>query len=445
MAQVLESVFGRRELDAVSVEEIRALIAEFPSFNAGHYLLSYKLKDGDAVAYAAATRQTALYFNNPLWLQHLLEEPSKTTGAVAASSEPSHYNYWPLIETPPRGSEVPEPLPEENHYSVNDVFHQVQEDIPTVNDALHSVQDETPTVNDVIHSAQGDLPTIHEVLETAENPATFLNETLAPVSGEEAGAIDNDEQTADSADKEALLNETYGGVNQEDAVTADDLPQPDPMFDDNPAFEWPAESTPDLTVTPLSEDPAPERVPESALSQPEPGWRPKPEAESKSDPEPDLVPSGISAGLAAAAAELAPRNPADNPFDERKAKAIVFEPYHTIDYFASQGIKLVLDDNPADSFGRQLKSFTEWLKTMKRLPVQPLTGKADETETAEVKNFAAHSVEDRDILTETMAEVLVKQGMIENAVAIYGKLSLINPLKSAYFAARIQQLKAFGK
>jgi hypothetical protein len=41
-----------------------------------------------------------------------------------------------------------------------------------------------------------------------------------------------------------------------------------------------------------------------------------------------------------------------------------------------------------------------------------------------------------------MAEVLAKQGMYENAIALFQKLSLIYPPKSAYFASRIEQLKA---
>jgi hypothetical protein len=130
------------------------------------------------------------------------------------------------------------------------------------------------------------------------------------------------------------------------------------------------------------------------------------------------------------------------PFDAKKAESIVFAPYHMIDYFASQGIRLVLEDQPVDQFGKQLKSFTDWLKVMKRLPSQPLTGKGDEKEVDRIRHFAAHSIEDRDILTESMAEVLAKQGMYENAIALYQKLSLIYPPKSAYFASRIEQLKA---
>jgi hypothetical protein len=130
-------------------------------------------------------------------------------------------------------------------------------------------------------------------------------------------------------------------------------------------------------------------------------------------------------------------------FNAKNADSIVFTPYHMVDYFASQGIKLVLEDNPPDQFGKQLKSFTDWLKVMKKLPVQASLGKAYEKEAEQIRHFAAHSIEDRDILTESMAEVLAKQGMYENAIALFQKLSLIYPPKSAYFASRIEQLKAF--
>jgi hypothetical protein len=89
-----------------------------------------------------------------------------------------------------------------------------------------------------------------------------------------------------------------------------------------------------------------------------------------------------------------------------------------------------------------LKRFTDWLKVLKKSPVQASVGKTDDREVEKIRHFAAHSLEDRDILTESMAEVLAKQGMYENAIALYQKLSLIYPPKSAYFASRIEQLKA---
>lgn len=120
---------------------------------------------------------------------------------------------------------------------------------------------------------------------------------------------------------------------------------------------------------------------------------------------------------------------------------LAFDPYYTIDYFASQGIKVPIEVQPGDKLGKQLKSFTEWLKTMKRLP-QPLPEEqSDETEQHSIRQFAAGSLEEKEVVTETMAEVLVKQGRNHEAIAIYEKLSLLDPSKSAYFAAKIENLK----
>lgn len=120
---------------------------------------------------------------------------------------------------------------------------------------------------------------------------------------------------------------------------------------------------------------------------------------------------------------------------------ITFEPYHTVDYFASQGIKLSQTDVSNDQFGKQLKSFTEWLKTMKKLPATAITQNTDGIGERKVENLAAHSLQNTDIITESMAEVWVKQGNIQKASEVYNKLSLQNPSKRAYFAAKIESLK----
>lgn len=124
---------------------------------------------------------------------------------------------------------------------------------------------------------------------------------------------------------------------------------------------------------------------------------------------------------------------------------IGFDPYHTIDYFASQGIKLKLEELAKDKLGQQLKSFTEWLRSMKRIGPAGINGagaQLDETAQQAIQSIADTSIEGKDIVTEAMAEVWVKQGNYRKAIAIYEKLSLQNPVKSPYFADRIQQLKA---
>ncbi len=119
----------------------------------------------------------------------------------------------------------------------------------------------------------------------------------------------------------------------------------------------------------------------------------------------------------------------------------VFEPYHTVDYFASQGIKLSQEEVSKDKFGKQLKSFTEWLKTMKRLPAREIAKNIDLATESKVQHLAEDSVHQADIITEAMAEVWIKQGNREKAIETYNKLSLLNPSKKAYFAALIDNLK----
>jgi hypothetical protein len=130
----------------------------------------------------------------------------------------------------------------------------------------------------------------------------------------------------------------------------------------------------------------------------------------------------------------------EKPVESVEEISIENTPYHRVDYFDSQGIKL--DEEKAnDKLGTQLKRFTEWLKQMKRVNPNPTELSNDEAGESQVQNIAEHSNESGEIVTETMAEVLIKQGKPEQAVQIYEKLSFIYPAKSAYFAAKIQDLK----
>lgn len=140
--------------------------------------------------------------------------------------------------------------------------------------------------------------------------------------------------------------------------------------------------------------------------------------------------------------EIAPAQPQPSPEKQgSKPENLVFEPYYTVDYFASQGIKNVIEEKPKDRFSQQLKSFTEWLKAIKQLPPQQVAAMADVPSEEKVVQLATVSIEDRNVETETMAEVWIKQGQPEKAIGIYRKLSLLNPSKSSYFAVLIEKLK----
>ena len=117
------------------------------------------------------------------------------------------------------------------------------------------------------------------------------------------------------------------------------------------------------------------------------------------------------------------------------------EQLFTVDYFASLGIIVDLTKIPQDKLTTHLLKFTDWLKQVKHGEVNPKSLVANfELEQAVVQT-AQNSNQKREILTETMAEVLVKQGLTDKAIQLYKKLSFLNPEKSSYFAFKIEQLK----
>lgn len=117
-------------------------------------------------------------------------------------------------------------------------------------------------------------------------------------------------------------------------------------------------------------------------------------------------------------------------------------PHHTVDYFESQGIKAAIETNTQDKLSSQLRKFTDWLKHIKTKNIENKEdlGTDPELENA-IHGIAQNSNETREIVTETMAEVLEKQGKKDKAIQLYIKLSFLNPDKSAYFATKIQHLK----
>lgn len=125
---------------------------------------------------------------------------------------------------------------------------------------------------------------------------------------------------------------------------------------------------------------------------------------------------------------------------KEEEEPMAFEPLHTVDYFASQGIKINEEVLMNDKLGNQVKSFTAWLKSMKKLHPGKLPEQNEVIEKI-IQSSAEESNADADVLTEAMAEVLIKQDKREKAVEMYQKLSLMNPSKSAYFAAKIESIK----
>ena len=437
LPSLLRAIYGKNDLASVTLEELQDVIHEFPSFNAGHYFLAKKMKLDNDVAFEKESMRTALYFNNSFWLQSVLEDGNHIRSEIPAIDpgdksddnnvkEPEHEDKADTIE------HVENPISE---VSIGQDFVFVPENNEGTVTSFDELMSKYHIEDLVDESAVDIMPEFTPEVEE-NNFVENLRESGLPSTG----TADTDPIL--SMEKfempEEVLNEY--GIFEENPVEKESDDEDMDAFD-SPAVQKPIEN--DLiekVINPESSEIETENILESSIVE---------KTSFQSDAgdydafdRPTVVPaqelSDIPAQTTVTNAEL--RH--EVKFDSTKADSIVFAPYHMIDYFASQGIKLVLEENPADQFGKQLKSFTDWLKVMKKLPPKPGIMSGDDQETEKIRHFAAHSIEERDILTESMAEVLAKQGMFENAIALYQKLSLIYPPKSAYFASRIEQLKA---
>jgi len=168
-----------------------------------------------------------------------------------------------------------------------------------------------------------------------------------------------------------------------------------------------------------------------------------PEAEESNNDE--IVIDNTVKRFPATPTEQAPAPPAEQAEEQaeepKESTELVFEPYHTVDYFASQGIRQQEETREADRFGKQLRSFTDWLKTIRKLTPAEIAALSDTGNEEKVIRLADESVENNDVETEAMADVWIKQGNPEKAISIYNKLSLKNPAKSSYFAGLIEKLR----
>ena len=485
MQQIVQHLFRVNSLEEVPRERLEELVSTYPSFGVGHYLLSRKLHTEDAGHFSEETQKTNLYFSNPFWLHWLLQNgteeqkpaytrPAATVANVVAEERmveeeqswgmPAIAEEQEVTDEPEfggqpgvdEGSIVTEPVPEEGTAAAGEPV----------------ARDETA----VETAVAGQYPTVREAGTGEEQgPAgeSFFQEKLGiEAEASATPSIENSGVTAAvPTAAEALLQslEEARGLRQalvqmnetreeapvhQDPITPVEMAPVEARFEEIPVEsrveDVPVEARFEETseearsedaqggVVGIAESRAEEAsLPEAALVTEDKGAEP-PVSVSGTGHENSVGEHAVGHEIAGtpepSVTAVAHAVPEAEPIVE-------FEPYYTIDYFASVGIKLIQEDNPSDKLGKQLKSFTEWLKIMRKLPQKNQEIVPDGAVEHQIQAIAAHSIKGKEILTETMAEVLVKQGMREKAMDVYHKLSLLNPDKSAYFATKIEQLK----
>ncbi len=463
---IVQHLFHQPSLLSVTVNELERMAEQHPYFAAAHFLLLKKMQDTDHPQFNSQLHKTTLYFNNPLWLQFLLQ-PEKLQHLPVLDKAPFLSNEQAANTETADGNDVTADtniMPVENEPADNQVQVIQHEEINTDTNIPHAPTGIMEVITEVFHDPQDgvdatrsaeeataisqqeitDLATQTEAAPVQENiailPANALaeeipvvDETVPEQFSTEVGpnyngdAVHYDEPSTQHGEEQSTKDLTAGSNLNE-------------VEEQSPAehISTDAEETTDAAINTDHADAL--HVATPALAEAVAGNTANDISEPATTTEQaDETAFAATGQFIATGAEKPLLKIVETPAaqDDR-----LFEPYHTVDYFASQGIKLSkAETEEKDKLGRKLRSFTDWLKTMKKLPQASIENILSKNEESKVVEDATHSIENKEVITEAMAEVFEKQGMTDKALEVYQKLSLLNPAKSAYFAAKIEDLK----
>jgi len=413
--RVLRYLAGNENIENISIDELQNLAEESPYFSVAQFLLAKKLKAENHSGFLQQAQKTALYFSNPYWLHYQLSEEA-----------------W---------SDV---LADEKHFIDGKTGNK---ESPLV--AEFTGKKDTNVIHDDTNEPQDDNEPQDKKLQEPNEYSEASNENLAAQNIEQASQPEEEiaslvpepdtdtEIFLDHLDEvvEEIFNNENKEVLQESHTPAEEETATEVMEE----MAGVTNETDEVTEAFLNETQTSlEETAETAFKTPIPPFTSNISSEKKNDEniEPDeheKMFQNIKAMLDATSEEA----------DANAEDAVIpIDPYYTIDYFASQGIKLELEPNPKDQLGQNLKKFTQWLKHMKKLGPEDAAEVITRTDTeADIQQIAESSNTVREVVTEAMASVLEKQGKNDKAIELYKKLSFLNPHKSLYFAGKIKNLK----
>ncbi len=389
--QLFRSIFKKEMGDPDTIKMLEDTTASYPYFTPAQFFSLY-LSDKESPAYAAQAKKTGVLFNNNYWLNYLLLA-SGDNNEVSTSQD-----FSGNIET----TEV------------------LQKQRDATADNIQNTTAESEMEADALLTES--LVTNKEIIIISEGTDQHRQEAIEiPQATNSVVEREQTDESSPAAPADLILIEDLipdQSVTQE-VVVADELAEDfDSSTNETEEAEIKASPKEIVSIT---------------------------EEQQQADENVMLANETVATNNIENEAPLhIPFNISKEPVTE---DSITFEPLHTSDYFASVGIKFSEEAKPVDRLGQQMKSFTEWLKTMKKIHADQFaeTGSAPQsaaqTNEQHIQQLAEASNRDGEVLTEAMADVLVQQGRVTKAVEVLEKLSLLNPGKITYFAAKINQLK----
>lgn len=413
--QSLHQLIGQSNLADAGADELFQLTDSHPYFSIPHFFLTKKLKEEKHSGFINQLQKTTLFFRNPYWLHYQLSPTTQQIQIV--SKEAKEETTEPLLNQVIQ-EEIENSIHAAREIEIEKIEPEVSNEV-LIEEASTVTQD--ISVDEIIHEStnlNGDkLEKSEPLLATETSQVTTIEQDVT-------AAVTTEEITASNLEgNNNILNSIEFNIPQKNIVVTELSNASITSFaleateENEPIDEPIVEANTIVTSSSSIEDI------DQVLD------------EIEVEGEPTIIDEKITNLLKVQLEAFKQPVATDTKLD------IETEPYHTVDYFASQGIKPEIDHTAEDSLSKQLRKFTDWLKHMKNVPPSNEDlGTDPELETA-IQGIAQTSNEAKEIVTETMAEVLVKQGKIDKAIQLYIKLSFLNPDKSAYFASKIQILK----
>ncbi len=393
--QLFQSIFKKEMGAPDTLKMVEETTASYPYFTPAQFFLLY-LTDKESPAYVAQAKKTGALFNNNYWLNYLLSSEANNTEV------PASHEFSGNIET---NTDV-QYYTDENSENIQlvDAGHTPEAEVALPESAV--INEEIIIVPDAVIqqlSTTAEIAVAINIIDDAEQIET-LSPVVAMPDAVSIPVVDLNLDEAFAQEVEPaneLIKNFDAAVNETEAAAI--------------------KASPEAEISMAEEQQLPEETDILIIEK---------TATNSIENEVPLQPISF--------------NLSKQPVTE---DTIAFEPLHTSDYFASVGIKLSEEAKPVDRLGQQMKSFTEWLKTMKKIHTEQFaeTGIAPQSTVQsseqQIQQLAEASNKEGEVVTEAMADVLVQQGRVGKAIAVLEKLSLLNPGKITYFAAKINQLK----
>ena len=474
---VLYHVTGNTQLVNTDVDAISAIVKQYPYFSPAQFLLTLKQKKDNSYNYQYQLQKTALYFSNQAWLNYILHEKEvsvpdlylhEAEPIVELPKHTEEENIFPtsllgsishnnLIENEEdklidhssnltKSNEVVDDTATESPFDYSSLFTNNSSDIeiPTL-EAVRQMLDHKgeegsegkpivtlPSFPSILKepiakkvdppAPENRIPTFSftpteesEVIHEEKPPSIFVSKPTATLANEIA------EETKLTTDATETVENKLTHTETEHPDTTTTIP--------SYSFKGFAEEA----VSPLTDAVS---LSEAFANHHHDEEHEEKEQYSEHETESYNTNNNISSVLTSQLEGFHKPVEENSKFEfENESKL------HTIDYFASQGIKIDLTKQPQDKLTVQMRRFTDWLKQIKKTDPNPQDLGTDPELEKAIQNIAKTSIEAKEIVTETMADVFIKQGKVSKAIQLYIKLSFLDPSKSTYFATKIQQLK----